>query len=151
MSKQEFTPQNISEYEEKIFEAVQATFENLLFCEIEKVNQEFHLDGEILCLDIIEPYKGFFLVSIPKSLSAEIASTVLGIDAEMLTDSLLVDSSGEVLNTIAGHFLRSMVKEGGTFNLGLPRIVKATELPASHVINTHFAIGEGVLGLSLRW
>jgi len=151
MSEHVFALSKKQEYEEKIFEAVQATFENLIFSEIEKVDQEFHSDGEFLFLDIMEPYRGFFVVSIPRPMASEIASTVLSIDEKMLTESLLVDTSGEVLNTVAGHFLRSIVPESGQFNLGLPRTVNARELPEANAINMHFSISGEVLGISLRW
>jgi CheY-specific phosphatase CheX len=151
MSEFVFALSKKQEYEGKISEAVRATFENLIFSEIEKVDLEFHLDGEFLFLDILDPYRGFFLISIPKPMAAEIASTVLGIDTEMLTDSLLVDASGEVLNTVVGHFLRSLVPDGGQFNLGLPKTIEASELPVASAINMHFSLNNEVFGISLRW
>jgi CheY-specific phosphatase CheX len=139
------------EYADLLCQAVETTFENLIFCEIERVEQDFVLYGNFLSVEVTEPFKGEFIASVPKPLAAEIASTVLGVEADMLTDALFEDASGEVLNTIAGNFLRAIIPAGGQFNLGLPKPVKGSDVAETHAVSRHFRIGEEILAVALRF
>jgi CheY-specific phosphatase CheX len=100
--------------------AVCDVFENLIFTEPEFSDSAEVEQGEHIFIDLLYPLEARLFGRVSAALASDIASTVLSIEAQHLSDVILNDAVGEVLNTVAGTFLRNVLPEGEKFDLGLP-------------------------------
>jgi CheY-specific phosphatase CheX len=100
--------------------AISDVFENLIFTEPEFVEGADVEEGQYIFIDLVDPLEARLYGRVSSALASDIASTVLSIEAEHLSDVILNDAVGEVLNTVAGTFLRNVLSEHDKFDLGLP-------------------------------
>lgn len=141
--------------EERISLAVSKTIENFAF-------EEAVIDSEIMDLPtnfsemllgiikIEDPPLGEMGLIVPKNLMAKFTEAIHGIPAEELTTALLFDNLAELLNTLAGRLVASMVPGDRTFMLGLPSTNVATSAPFSSPQKMlKFLVGEEFLILSV--
>lgn len=62
-----------------------------------------------------------FILTISRKLLREIAYNVFGLDSEdSVTDEMETDARSEMLNTIAGRFMREITPADQSYELGLP-------------------------------
>jgi CheY-specific phosphatase CheX len=100
--------------------AIAEVFENLIFTEPEFDDNAEVEQGQFIYIDLLDPLEARLYGRVSAALASDIASTVLSIEAEHLSDVILNDAVGEVLNTVAGTFFRNVLADGEKFNLGLP-------------------------------
>jgi len=90
------------------------------------------------CLDFSGHCSGSVFLLVPTRLLLEMAGNFMGESAETLGDDILEGTLTETLNMMTGNALRK-VKTEKPFELGIPRLVPASEFPetqGSLVINT---------------
>lgn len=132
-------------------DAVVETFENLAFMEPE------HLPGEqpslsetaICCqLAIKSPFAGWIRLIIGKDLAATIAGTIWSLDPAEVEEQLCRDNVAEILNTIAGRFMKAVTPGNQTFELGLPL---PCQLDAGDMTTYPFRLDDGffLIGLAV--
>lgn len=119
---------NKDKYTALLKSALSETVENLFFCEPDFDEVVVPTSGEHMFVEILLPIKAQLYGSVSMALASEIASQVLSIETEHLSTVILDDAVGELLNMVAGGFLRGMLPDGETFNLGLPGKMQATDL-----------------------
>jgi hypothetical protein len=121
-------------------DAVVETFENLAFMEPE------HLPGERPSFDetairyrlaITSPFAGWIRLIIEKDLAASIAGTVWSLDPAEVEDQLCRDNIAEILNTIAGRFMKAAIPDDQLFALGLPEPCGSES--GNGEMNTHYS------------
>jgi len=62
-----------------------------------------------------------FILSVSRKLLREIAYNIFGLDSEdEVTDEMETDARSEMLNTIAGRFMREITPSDQSYELGLP-------------------------------
>ncbi len=147
----ELTSADVEKCESFLKSAISETFENLIFTEPEFEEETQPRSGEFLYIDMLTPLRARLLGKISSNLSAEIASTVLGIEPEHLSDVILNDAVGEVLNTIAGHFLRSLLPDGDKFDLGLPGRMDSSEPFSEELVHISAKINDEPISICLAW
>ena len=120
-------------------DAVVETFENLAFMEPE------HLPGEHLSfsetaicyqLAITSPFVGWVRLTMEPDLAATIAGTVWSIDPAEVEEQLCRDNIAEILNTIAGRFMKAAIPGDQLFALGLPEPCGPES--GTGEVNTHY-------------
>ena len=94
---------------ETLADSVATSLEGLAFVDVEdwKEVEDFSRwqgKGYHTYLDIDEPLKMRFHLLIDEELTREIVSTILAEEPENLTEDLIGDTLGEILNTLAGKF-----------------------------------------------
>jgi hypothetical protein len=72
---------------------------------------------------IHDPIQGELYLRMPKPLLSKIVSSVYIMPSEELSEQMLLDMLGELINTVAGLFLNAYLPEDQTYNLGLPEQV----------------------------
>jgi CheY-specific phosphatase CheX len=76
------------------------------------------------------PLSGFFVLSIPESVLSTMAEMFMGVDADEVTESQCTGIISEAINMIAGNTF-SKLDDQTVFNLDIPKLVDAKELPVS--------------------
>jgi hypothetical protein len=138
-------------YTKILQKAISETFENLIFSEPEFDETVARENGEYLYIDMETPLRARLLGRVSRALSAEIASTVLSIEPEHLSDVILNDAVGEVLNTVAGAFLRDLLPDGEKFNLGLPGKTDSQESPTHEFCHVFGKVNDEPVHFCLAW
>lgn len=111
---------------EALAEAMSETFEGMAFLELQK---DFTGDrtcrGSSSCVwskvEILQPHPGFVLLCAPKDLVSEIWGALYGGLDDTVTEQKLMDTLGELVNTVAGKALGSIVPVETTYTLGVPK------------------------------
>ena len=146
-----------------MIDAVQQTLENMVFMEvIEERGTPSDIAAEDLAwssLQVKEPIQGEIRLAVPTELLKKITGNVFGIDEEEVTTSQAYDILNELLNTIAGLFMTSLLPKEQEYKIGLPNL-EAEELPPAdentvvwHLINSDedplkiYAVGESLVAL----
>ncbi len=115
--------------EQDICRAIATTLENMAFMEVGKeVDEAVRYPAEEMVVSrllIHDPIQGELYLLMPKPLLSKIASSVYILPAEELSEKMLLDMLGELINTVAGLFLNAYLPEDQTYNLGLPEKVPA--------------------------
>jgi len=102
--------------------AVTETLENMLFMEVIETDEAISEipDAVKAGLLVHEPFPGEFRLTISRGLAGEISESLYSMNEEEISDQILFDVLGELLNTIAGRIMTSIVPGESTFRLGLP-------------------------------
>ncbi|MEJ2199510.1 MAG: chemotaxis protein CheX [Desulfuromonadaceae bacterium] len=112
--------------DQAIQHAVIDTLENMAFVEVtpmEPNSTETVSDQDMtVSLLIHNPIQGELRIKMPHTVVAQITETVYGMPAEELSEQILHDNLGEVINIIAGRFMTELLSEGEMFQLGLPEL-----------------------------
>jgi CheY-specific phosphatase CheX len=117
--------ENNQEIIEAILEALGETMESLIFTEVEPVDPlggGEEIDDPIWSsIDIIKPFSGKLTLVMPRELIMEITGDLFGPDLEgPPAGSLIKDTLAEMLNTIAGKLMSSLIGLDQPLELGLP-------------------------------
>lgn len=107
-----------------MIKVVSEVLENMAFMEIllsnEPLKPQDIPDLTWSSLPVNDPVAGEFKLLMTRSLNLKISEAVYGLPEEELTDGLLNDTLGEILNTIVGSFFNKVLPDEQTFSLGLP-------------------------------
>ncbi|MCB2183629.1 MAG: chemotaxis protein CheX [Desulfobulbaceae bacterium] len=108
--------------DDKIFESVAKTIENMAFTEVLPTDLELIASGKecSVSLSITEPCIGDFKMMISPELLSFIAEAMLDKPREEIHEEILFDFLSELLNVIAGSFLRETLPDDTKFSLGFP-------------------------------
>jgi hypothetical protein len=107
-----------------IYGAIANTLENMAFLAVES-----ELEGptrypaeETMCCRLLihDPVQGEMYLLMPEPLLRKIASTVYILPEEELTEQMVLDMLGELINTAAGLFMNNYLPKNQTYALGLP-------------------------------
>lgn len=113
--------------EQDIYRAISTTLENMAFMAISKDIEEavrYPVEETMVSrLLIHDPLPGELYLAMPKVLLSKIAASVYIMPAEELSEKMLLDMLGELINTVAGLFLNAYLPEDQTYKLGLPEHV----------------------------
>ncbi len=117
--------------EQDIYQAIATTLENMAFMEVSKEIEEAvrHPAEETVVsrLLIYDPLPGELYLSIPRTLLGRITESVYGMPAEELSEKILLDMLGELINTVAGLFLNAYLPGDQIYKLGLPEEISAVQ------------------------
>lgn len=114
-------------FNEALVTAVLETFENLAFMEPEyrPEKTERIFDEAICCnLSIRAPRQGAMEIAMGRNLAALIAGTIWSVQKSTVDEQMQRDTVAELLNTIAGRFMKAIVPEDQVFELGLPEMTR---------------------------
>ena len=114
-----------NEIMENILEAVGETMESLIFSEVEPAdpdNEDQALIDPIWSdIDILRPVQGKLTIIMPRELAMEITGDLFGPDLDgPPADSMVRDTLAEIVNTVAGKLMSSIIKHDQVLELGLP-------------------------------
>lgn len=129
--------------QKSLLKAVMATMENIAFEEPEVLPGPVDIEGETVSfsLQVVSPYLLLTKIEIPKRLAAELTRTIYRDDEKKITDDLLDDTVGELLNTIIGTMMGDLTLGERIFEMGLPqKTVGTKETPAGKVRTIFFRI-----------
>lgn len=103
---------------------LEEAFEGMAFTAIERApDAVFEWEGRDLfwaSVAAIDPPVGELTLVLPSAMARDIAQSVVGDDGAP-GDPLVLDVLGELTNTVAGSWLRSLQSEGHTVAMGLPK------------------------------
>jgi hypothetical protein len=112
--------------------AVSQTLENMAFMEVtEHPDKAYQIATEELAwtsLLIHDPVQGELRLAMPEPLLRTLTGNIFGQDEEVVTPAQQTDILNELLNTIAGLFMTSLLATDQEYKLGLPELGKG-ELP----------------------
>ena len=128
-----------------LIKAVVAAMENIAFEEPEVLSESVDITGETITfsLQVVSPYLLQTRIVVPKELVMKLVKTIYRDDEKEITDNLLDDTVGELLNTIIGTMMGDLTVGKRIFEMGLPeKIKKEQESPAGHIRKYFFRIEE---------
>ncbi len=107
-----------------MLDAVCQTFETMAFAQVTEQSAELELEvgNESIWSSILvhDPVQGEIQMALPQALLTKIAADMFGIEQEEVNESQLQDIIAEILNTLAGLFMTSLLPDDQTYKLGLP-------------------------------
>ncbi|MCD4687978.1 MAG: chemotaxis protein CheX [Desulfuromonadaceae bacterium] len=113
--------------EQDVCRAIATTLENMAFMEVsQEVEGAKRYPAEEMAVTrllVHDPVQGELYLLMPKPLLAKIVSSVYIMPEEELSEQMLLDMLGELINTVAGLFLNAYLPEDQTYSLGLPEQV----------------------------
>ena len=117
---------------EALRKAVAESFENLIFREVEEVEQipelpDFNENDFIVNIKAIEPFKEELHLIFNKSIANVIVSEMAGEPEGEFPEDVIKDALGEITNTTIGRWLAALVGEDQTYELDLPICDRFTE------------------------
>ncbi len=139
-------------FNEALIAAVLETFENLAFMEPESTpGGEFMADRALCCsLAIQAPLKNRMQITMGEGLGKHIAGTIWSLPRESVDDQMCRDVLAELLNTIAGRFMKALLPGDQTFQLGLPEVAEPLAAEEEGWRHFPFSLDTEVFVLSLR-
>jgi hypothetical protein len=137
--------------DEKLFESVSKTIENLAFTEIFPTELEMPEAGKdyAVSLNVTEPCKGEFQLEISGELLYFIGEPIFARPKEEISEESRLDFLSELLNTIVGSFLSAALPGDTKFSLGLPQESAVDKSAATEQsIRWNFSAEETIFSLS---
>jgi len=109
---------------EVIMQAVTETVENMAFSVIEPLESLPDVAGEVIAasLTVLEPKPAPIRLLMPVPTARALARSLYNSEDPDLTQDMLTDVAGELLNMIAGALMRHLLPPDTPFRLGLPEI-----------------------------
>ncbi|MCP4753427.1 MAG: chemotaxis protein CheX [Proteobacteria bacterium] len=111
---------------ETLFDAVSDTIENMAFIEVVKVDKTTPYDEHLVRLRveilINSPFPGEMRLVLPISLAVLFAQNMYNLEEKEITESLMKDVLGEIVNIMSGRLMAEIIPPDQTFQLGLPQI-----------------------------
>ena len=106
--------------------AVIETIESMAFVEIvptiNKTPYDEHLVRLRVEILVNAPFPGEIRLVLPISLAMIFAQNMHNLDERQITDELIHDVLGEIINIVAGRLMADIIPSNQTFQLGLPQI-----------------------------
>lgn len=109
-----------------IVDATLETIENMAFMEVVKSDKSTPYDEHLVRLRveilINKPFPGELRLVLPMNLAIQFTKNMYNLGEEEITEELIKDVLGELINIISGRLMAELVPEDQTFELGLPLI-----------------------------
>lgn len=109
-----------------LVDATAETIENMAFMEISKTDKVTPYDEHLvrLRLEILinKPFAGEIRLILPMDLAIQFTKNMYNLTEEEITEDLMQDVLGELINIIAGRLMADLIPGDQTFELGLPLI-----------------------------
>lgn len=140
--------------EQDMYDAIVKTLENMAFMEVSQdVEEAMRYPAEEMAVSrllIHDPIQGEMYLLMPKPLLSKIVSSVYIMPVEELSEQMLLDMLGELINTVAGLFLNAHLPEDQTYSLGLPEQVPVGQEDSPFEMNRwDFQVDNDVFSLAL--
>lgn len=117
---------NDRKLKEIIVRGVTETIENMAFMEVLPVEEGLtdQIDDTAIraALLVLEPKQGELRLMMPPVTATALACALYNIADTEITEGMLNDVTGELLNMIAGKVMKQVLPAESTFQLGLPEI-----------------------------
>jgi hypothetical protein len=129
--------------QKSLVKAVSATMENIAFEELEVLPDPVTIPGEIVSfsLQVVAPYLLLARIEIPKKLATRLTRTIYRDAEKEITDVLLDDTVGELLNTIIGTMMGDLTLGERIFEMGLPqKITGEKDVPSGNARRNFFRV-----------
>ncbi len=111
---------------EILVDAVTETIESMAFMELLPSDRISPYDESLIRLRveilINAPFPGEIRLVLPRRLAVPFAKNMYSLEAEEVTDSIIEDVLGEIVNIIAGRLMADILPDDQTFQLGLPLV-----------------------------
>mgnify|MGYP006287984871 CR=1 FL=1 len=109
-----------------IVDATLETIENMAFMEVVKSDKSTPYDEHLVRLRveilINKPFPGELRLVLPMNLAIQFTKNMYNLGEEEISEELMKDVLGELINIISGRLMAELVPEDQTFELGLPLI-----------------------------
>ena len=109
-----------------LVEATLETIENMAFMEITKSDKVTPYDEHLvrLRLEILinKPFPGEMRLVLPMDLAIQLTKNMYNLTDEEISEQLMKDVLGEIINIISGRLMADLIPGDQTFELGLPLI-----------------------------
>lgn len=111
---------------ETLIDAVAETIESMAFLEVLPSEKETPYDEHLVRLRVEilvnAPFPGEIRLVLPRRLAVQFVQNMYSLEKLEVTDEILSDVLGEIVNIIAGRLMADMLPGDQTFQLGLPLI-----------------------------
>jgi hypothetical protein len=122
-------------------EAVSATLENMAF---QNAQETIIYTASI---PVKSPNEGTIKIFAPSLLLKELSESIYSIDTVDIDEKLMLDVLAELANTIAGHFMESLLQKDQIFELGVPETEICEEMPSGNNQSIYlYKTGESIIG-----
>lgn len=102
------------------------TIESMAFVEVAQTDKHTPYNEHMVRLRveilINAPFPGEIRLVLPISLAMIFVQNMYSLDEKQVTDDLIQDVLGEMVNIIAGRLMADIIPDNQTFQLGLPQI-----------------------------
>ncbi|MEZ4598820.1 MAG: chemotaxis protein CheX [Syntrophotaleaceae bacterium] len=137
-----------------VYSAIANTLENMTFLEVGKdlADARRYPEEEILSCRLLihDPLQGEMYLLMPRPLLQKIASTVYILPEQDLSEKMVLDMLGELINTIGGLLMTAYLPQNQTYALGLPENgVGLPEADFSSMKEWEFQVDDIVFSLTL--
>ena len=113
------------EHQAKLQQAISETFENMAFQELEPIPinpmpqavRRYFRQGS---MTVYSPIQGVLVITISPTMLRSVTANVYGMDPEEIDSAMEADALAEMLNTVAGVWMRSITDADQQYELGLP-------------------------------
>jgi len=111
---------------EILVDAVTETIESMAFVELLPAETITPYDEQMVRLRVEilvnEPFPGEIRLVLPKALAVQFARNMYSLEQQEVTDGIISDVLGEIVNIIAGRLMADILPGHQTFKLGLPLV-----------------------------
>lgn len=115
---------------EKMLDAVTVTMEEMFFLEVGKPRFQWAR------VRVEAPFEGAVTLAFPQPLIEDVASGLMP-GQEAFSDQMLQDTLAELVNTVAGRLVSSVVSEELTFTLSVPETGAGWPESKSDAVSVH--------------
>lgn len=109
-----------------LVEATLETIESMTFMEVVKSDKATPYDEHMarLRVEILinKPFPGEMRLVLPKDLAIQFTKNMYNLSDSEMTEELIQDVLGEIINIISGRLMADLIPESQLFELGLPLI-----------------------------
>ncbi|MDP3478726.1 MAG: chemotaxis protein CheX [Desulfoprunum sp.] len=139
------------DFQKALVAAVLETFENLAFMEPEfSPDKEFVAEVTFCCsLAIRTPLQCSIQIAMDEDLGKLITATIWSRQKDSVDEQMCRDALAELLNTIAGRFMKAVLPADQTFQLGLPEISEGCCAAGSDCKVFDFSLNGGMFRIAL--
>ncbi|HAS81514.1 MAG TPA: hypothetical protein DCS43_02250 [Verrucomicrobia bacterium] len=112
--------------------AIHTSLEEMLFLPV--------VDSSMLTVDVAvtSPVEGIVRIVLSEDQARAIAIAGYACEPEALTDSMMRDMAAELVNTVAGNLMSSVLPPDLVFSLGLPEVLLADRIAQLPQATTYF-------------
>lgn len=104
----------------------------------------------VALLPLLEPVEGKIQLVMPDMLARDITLSIYACEADKLTTQMVEDAVAELINTVAGQLVASVLSEDQTFTLGLPVVSRDSCLTYDATTRSAFlSIGTGTIEVNI--
>jgi CheY-specific phosphatase CheX len=145
----------VEKREESVVSSVVKTFADMAFIDVVETNEpeeDFHF-SQIIHISIFEPGQGDIALYLPSECKKMIVENIYGSDWDSLHATEIDDCLLEILNVLAGNFLKNYCGKGIKHNISLPELLfDETEMSRKNGFTDLFFDAEGnVFKISIRF